>query len=156
MRARPELPIASKAKEPVAITSLCRTRDRARTPARPRRTTRTDLSAGDSADGCLPKGFAFEISDLLLAKGWASFHNLTLSVRLDHGSEDEEYEEVIEVGTPTGSRTRFIIWNDGETVFVQPMPGKIRRHSSVAEALDGIRVKPSIILTDITATSWPL
>jgi hypothetical protein len=43
-----------------------------------------------------PKGLAFEIADLLLAREWAERHNLRMLIRLDHGAAvGEEYEEVI-------------------------------------------------------------
>jgi hypothetical protein len=40
-------------------------------------------------------------------------------------------------------------------VFVQPLIGRMRRYGSVGKALGSIDLKPRIVLTDITATSWP-
>jgi hypothetical protein len=116
----------------------------------------SDLVLGPSAvTKCLPKGRAFQISDLILARSWAAYRDLTMLIRLDHGTDDEEYEEVLEFCTGTGSRAHFIVWNDGEAVFIQPMPGKMQKHASVAEALDHLPVKHHTILTDITPTGWP-
>jgi hypothetical protein len=116
-----------------------------------------DLSASAEAVITMrsPKGFAFAISDLILARGWATFHNPTMVVRVDHGSEDEEYEEVIELGWGTRSRAHFILWTNSEAVFVQPMPGKMHRHASLAEALESLPVQHAMVLTDIAATVWP-
>jgi hypothetical protein len=116
----------------------------------------SDLVLGTSAvTKRLPKGRAFQIADLVLARSWAAFHDLTMLIRLDHGTEDEEYEEVLEFRTGTGSRAHFIVWNDGEAVFIQPMPGRMQKHASVAEALDHLPVKHQTILTDIAPAGWP-
>ena len=66
-----------------------------------------------------PKGHAFQISDLILAQSWAASRDLAMLVRLDHGSDDEEYEEILEFRAGTGSRAHFIVWSDGAAVFVQ-------------------------------------
>src|ERR1700712_2248618 len=49
--------------------------------------------------GALPKGLAFEIEDLLLVKDWAELNDVRFAVRLDHGLEHEEYDEVIALQT---------------------------------------------------------
>jgi hypothetical protein len=86
-----------------------------------------------------PKGLAFAIADLVLAASWATSQDLRMMVRLDHGDAAEEYEEVIEFRSGRSAASRLILWRSAEAVFVQPMPGKRRRHASVAEALDSIR-----------------
>jgi hypothetical protein len=103
----------------------------------------------------LPKGQAFRISDLVLAQSWAAFRSLAMQVRLDHGSEDEEYEEVLEFRAGTGARAHFIGWNDGEAVFVQPMPGRMQKHACLADALEHLSLRQPPVLTDITPTGWP-
>jgi hypothetical protein len=102
-----------------------------------------------------PRGLAFEIADLLLVRSWADLRDCRMSVRLDHGTDDEEYEEVIAFEADTSSDCQLIIWRNAVAVFVQPLIGRMRRYGSVAEVLDGIDLKPRIVLTDITATSWP-
>lgn len=102
-----------------------------------------------------PKGIAFEIPDLLLIESWATLHGLGMSIRLDHGAEDEEYEEVIAFHIRNGPLTRLILWRNAETVFVQPLVGRRQQHDSIAEALENLLPKPRIILTDVNATEWP-
>jgi hypothetical protein len=102
-----------------------------------------------------PKGIAFEIPDLLLIESWASLHGLGMSIRLDHGAEGEEYEEVIAFHIRNGLLSRLILWRNAEAVFVQPLVGKRQQHDSIAEALQSLLPKPRIILTDINATEWP-
>lgn len=102
-----------------------------------------------------PKGLAFAIADLVLAGSWAATQDVRMMVRLDHGDTTEEYEEVIEFRSGRSAASRLIVWRSAEAVFVQPMPGKRRRHASVAEALESLHPTPSIRLTDIVATAWP-
>jgi hypothetical protein len=103
-----------------------------------------------------PKGRSFQIADLILAESWAASHDLRMVIRLDHGSEDEEYEEVLEFRAGRGLCTPFILWSDGEAVFIQPMPGRMQKHASLAEALDHLPVRQPTILTDIVPTGWPV
>ena len=77
-----------------------------------------------------------------------------MSVRLDHGTDGEEYEEVIAIHTGMGSCCQLIMWRNAAAVFVQPLIGRPQRYRSVAEALKNMDPKPRIVLTDITATSW--
>ncbi len=79
-----------------------------------------------------------------------------MSVRLNHGADGEEYEEVIAFEADTSGHCQLIIWRDAVAVFVQPLIGRMRRYGSVAKALDSLDLKPRIVLTDITATSWPI
>jgi hypothetical protein len=109
-----------------------------------------------------PKGLAFEIADLILTCSCAAFLEVPMFVgkpmlgspisdriHLDHGAEDEEYEEVIALQTGSSPFCRMILWRNADTVFIQPLVGKVRRHGSVAEALESLLVKQPIILTDI-------
>lgn len=105
-----------------------------------------------AAAGYAAKGIAFEIGDLIRAKSWAAFNDSRMFVRLDHGSEDEEYEEVIEFHKGVNSLCRVIMWRNHEAVFIQPMPGRKRRHASVAEALESLHPKQPVILADEIAT----
>jgi hypothetical protein len=108
------------------------------------------------APGPVPKGLAFEIADLMLISGWAAFHDVPMSVCLDHGAEDEEYEEVIALRTEMSPPCRMIMWRNADAVFIQPLLGKTQRHGSVAEALESLLVKQPVILTDIVAAAWPV
>jgi hypothetical protein len=102
-----------------------------------------------------PKGIAFTIADLVLVRQWAGLHTCRMVVCLDHGVDGEEYEEVITFHTGATSHCQLIMWRNAMTVFVQPLIGRAQRYDSVAEALGGIDLKSRIVLTDITATSWP-
>jgi hypothetical protein len=104
----------------------------------------------------LPKGLAFEITDLVRIKRWADCHDFRMLVRLDHGaSVDEEYEEVIVFQTEKSPLYRLIMWRDTATVFVQPLVGRRKQYGSVADALKSLVPTPRFVVTDIIATAWP-
>jgi hypothetical protein len=103
----------------------------------------------------LPKGLAFEIADLTLVRHWADRHDFMILVRLDHGAEDEEYEEAIAFHAGISPFCRLIMWRNVEAVFIQPLPGRRQRYASVADALRSLLVKRPVILTDIVAVAWP-
>ena len=111
---------------------------------------------GTAAGHRPPKGIAFEIADLVLAQSWAAAQDLTMAVCLDHGAEDEEYEEVIELHTGGNLASRSILWRNPTAVFVQPLLGRKQCFSSVAEALDSLLPKQRAVLTDISAPAWPV
>jgi hypothetical protein len=102
----------------------------------------------------MPKGLAFDIPDLILAQGWADLNDFQMVVRLDHGAEDEEYEEILAFHNNL-TLCRMIMWRNVEAVFVQPLVGKKQRYSSVAKALASVVPRQPVILTDISATTWP-
>jgi hypothetical protein len=105
--------------------------------------------------GALPKGLAFEIEDLLLVKDWAAFNDVGFTVRLDHGSQDEEYDEVIVLRTAAHPYLSLLLWRDSQSVFVQPLIGRNLAFRSVGQALASLPVREDVVLTDITATAWP-
>jgi hypothetical protein len=110
---------------------------------------------GPAVRSDIPKGLAFDISDLILIRSWAAFYDSRMLVRLDHGVEDEEYEEVVEFHTGISSRSRWIIWRNAEAVFVQPILGRQAKYASVVEALEGLLPRQHVALTDIVSTEWP-
>jgi hypothetical protein len=116
-----------------------------------------DLSLGghSAAQPVLPKGFAFAIADLVLARSWAASRDLQMLIRLDYGDKTEQYEEAIEFRSGRSAASLLIIWRSAEVVVVQPIPGRRQQHGSVAEALENLYPKPAIRLTDITAKVWP-
>jgi hypothetical protein len=83
----------------------------------------------------------------------AKFHDWQMQIWLDHGSEDEEYEEVIAFYTGTNPLTGSILWRTAKSVFVQPLLGRKRRYACVATALDGLLPTQRVVVTDITATT---
>jgi hypothetical protein len=105
-----------------------------------------------------PKGLAFSIEDLVLIRGWAELNDFCVVLQLDYGTEmGEDYEEVIALHTSTSPLYRLILWRDATSVFFQPLIGKQKKYSSVLAALDSLRRKPGVILTDIVTTGmWPV
>ena len=101
------------------------------------------------------KGLAFDIADLVFIRGWAVFHGFPMLVRLDHGAEGEEYEEVVTFHTSERPLSQLIMWRNAEAVFVQPLVGRRQKFASVGDALESLLPKQRIVLTDITATAWP-
>jgi hypothetical protein len=100
-----------------------------------------------SGTPAVPKGLAFAIADLLLARSWAADNDIQTLVRLDHGAEDEEYEEVVEFQIASNPLSRLIMWRNAEAVFVQPIVGRARRYASVAAALVSLPAKPRTTMT---------
>jgi hypothetical protein len=131
------------------------TDDRHRAGARVGRIMRDLTTRGIAASSPLPKGLAFEIADLLLIGSWAALHALHMSIGLDHGVEDEEYEEVITFHAGKNSRRRLIVCRNEEAVFVQPLVGRKEQHDSMADALESLLPQLRTRLTDITASEWP-
>jgi hypothetical protein len=72
---------------------------------------------------------------------WAALHDLDALICLDHGVEDEEYEEVVEFRTAATSCCQFILWRNAKTVFLQPIMGRKTKHLSVAAALESLLSK---------------
>jgi hypothetical protein len=103
--------------------------------------------------GLKQKGIAFDIADLLRARSWAGFHDWKMEIWLDHGTEDEEYEEVITFYS--GNLTGSILWRTANAVFVQPLMGRKRRYPSVAAALDGLISKQHGVVSKNVAIAWP-
>jgi hypothetical protein len=101
------------------------------------------------------RGLSFSIADLVLIRAWSEARGLTLGVRLDHGAENEEYEEVLTLYTEPGRACRFLMWRDAEGVFVQPLIGRIKRYSSVHQAIVAITPQQDVEVTDLTAPYWP-
>jgi hypothetical protein len=100
-------------------------------------------------------GLSFSIAELTLVTAWAEAQGLQLWVRLDHGSETEEYEEVLAFHTTSGRPRRCIMWRDCQAVYVQPLIGRTRRYRSVADAITALTPREAIALTDVMASSWP-
>jgi hypothetical protein len=63
------------------------------------------------------KGLAFEIADLVRIQGWAAQNAVRMDIRLDHGVEGEEYEEVIAFRTDA-TACFLLMWPDAGTPTV--------------------------------------
>jgi hypothetical protein len=87
-------------------------------------------------------GLAFEISDLIAAGDWAERNEVRMAIRLDHGIEGEEYEEVIVLHNIPGS-CLLLLWRDATTTYLQPVPGRRASFASVSDALSTLCAKPN-------------
>ena len=85
-----------------------------------------------------PTGLSFDVSDLTLIQGWADFHDIRMVVELDHAVEDEEYEEVVALYTKDRMLRHWILWRSPNAIVVQPLLGRGRRFTSVADALEDL------------------
>jgi hypothetical protein len=85
----------------------------------------------------VPNGLAFDLEDHVAIRHWALLHDYRSIVRLDHGADGEDYEEVVAFCFGWRSRCRFIIWRNAKSVFVQPLLGRTKEYASVVEALAG-------------------
>ena len=84
----------------------------------------------------LPRGLAFEISDLRMLLSWAEAQAMRMVVELDHCVEGDEYEEVLAFYDGDGAGLRlWTIWRSVDHFVVVPMNGRAWRSSAVPEAL---------------------
>jgi hypothetical protein len=102
-----------------------------------------------------PKGLSFKVSELILVRNWSAENNLRMVVRLDHGSDAEDYEEVLAFHVGESRLCSWIMWRDAEAVFVQPLIGRTERYGSTAEAFEAVAAKQHVVLTDIKPDRWP-
>src|SRR6201995_2660592 len=71
-----------------------------------------------------PKGLAFEIDDLLRMREWADHQGVHMVVRLDHGLDREEYEEVVAFHANPQASCFLLIWRSVEAIIVQSLVGR--------------------------------
>jgi hypothetical protein len=100
-------------------------------------------------------GLSFSIAELTLVAAWAEAQGLQMRVHLDHGSETEEYEEVLAFHATWGRPRCHILWRDSQAVYLQPLIGRTRQYKSVADAIDDLTPRHAIALTDVMAKGWP-
>jgi hypothetical protein len=102
-----------------------------------------------------PKGLSFSIAELILIESWSESNGLRMVVRLDHGSDAEEYEEVLALHVGHSPLCRWIMWRDARAVILQPLIGRAQRYGSAAEAFEAVAARQPVILTDIEPMGWP-
>jgi hypothetical protein len=85
----------------------------------------------------LRKGCSFAIEEHLMIQDWARRNDHRAAIHLDHGVEDEEYEEAVMLLFGVNRRCRFILWRTQQAVFVQPLIGRRQQYTSVRQALEG-------------------
>jgi hypothetical protein len=101
------------------------------------------------------KGRSFTVPELILVKSWSEANGLRMVVRLDHGADTEDYEEVLAFHTADSSRCCCIMWRSARLVFIQPLIGRTQRYRSVAEAFEAMLAKHRAAVTDIKPAHWP-
>jgi hypothetical protein len=101
------------------------------------------------------KGLSFSVAELILIRSWSEANALRMVVRLDHGSDTEEYEEVLALHIGDSDLCRWIMWRDADAVFLQPLIGRTRCYDSVAEAFEALAEKTRCVVTDIKPACWP-
>jgi hypothetical protein len=101
------------------------------------------------------RGFSFDIADLVLFKAWSEARNLHMTIRLDHGLDGEEYEEVLAFSRGDSPLTRWIMWRDETVMYVQPIIGRTLCFDSAAQIMEALTPKTRIRVTDIKASNWP-
>jgi hypothetical protein len=101
------------------------------------------------------RGLSFSLPELILIASWSEANRLCMVVRLDHGSDCEDYEEVVAFHLGDSPLCRWIMWRSAKIVFIQPLIGRTQRYASVAEAFEGMTSKRQVALTDINPVGWP-
>jgi hypothetical protein len=101
------------------------------------------------------KGLSFSVPELTLIRSWSDANGLRMVVRLDHGSDTEDYEEVLAFHLGDSSLCTWVMWRGMKFVFIQPLIGRLRRYGSVAEAFEAFAAKQRVVLTDINPVRWP-
>ncbi len=101
------------------------------------------------------KGLSFSVAELTLIRSWSDANGLHMVVRLDHGSDVEDYEEVLAFHLGDSPLCRWIMWRNARAVFIQPLIGRKQRYGSAAEAFEAMASKRPVILTDIKPMCWP-
>ena len=101
------------------------------------------------------KGLSFSVAELMLIASWSEANGFRMVVRLDHGSDAEDYEEVLALHLADSPLCHWIMWRDAETVFIQPLIGRVQPYVSVAEAFEALAAKQHVVLTDIRPGRWP-
>jgi hypothetical protein len=92
------------------------------------------------------KGLAFDIADLQALQSWARQNDVGMDIRLDHGVDDEEYEEVIAFHTDA-TGCFLLMWRTPNTIVVQPLPGRQLHCPSVNAALSRLHVRSAVPVT---------
>jgi hypothetical protein len=101
------------------------------------------------------KGLSFTVAELILISSWSEASGLRMVVRLDHGSDAEDYEEVLAFHLGESPLCRWIMWRNATVVFIQPLIGRTQQYGSVAEAFEALAARQQPVLTDIKPSRWP-
>jgi len=88
--------------------------------------------------GRVLKGLSFEIADLNLIKERARAHDLCMIILVDHGSDVEEYEEVLVFFRASRPSIRWMMWRGASAVLMRSIDGRIRRYRTAALAIEAL------------------
>jgi hypothetical protein len=102
----------------------------------------------------LLKGLSFDIADLELIRSRSASDGLRMVVRLDHGSDVDEYEEVLVFYSGTSPPCRWLMWRSASAVFVRSTDGRSGHYRSALQAIEAVVRMKGITLTDIKGTPW--
>jgi hypothetical protein len=84
------------------------------------------------------KGLSFEIADLIAIRERSEANGLRMVVRLDYGSDVDEYEEVLAFHAGTSPQYRWLMWRNTNTFFVRSIDGRALRYESATQAIDAL------------------
>jgi hypothetical protein len=101
------------------------------------------------------KGLSFDVDDLNLVNDRSAANDLRMVVRLDYGSDVEEYEEVLVFYSGTSPKWCWMMWRNASAVFVRSIDGRGRRYDTADHAIEALIRAQRVALTDIKATHWP-
>ena len=101
------------------------------------------------------RGLSFEIDDLNFINDTSAANDLRMVIRLDYGSDVEEYEEVLAFYSGTSSQWCWMMWRNASAVFVRSIDGRGRRYGTAGHAIEALVRAQRVALTDIKATQWP-
>jgi hypothetical protein len=104
------------------------------------------------------RGLSFRVADLLLVAAWADAQSMHMTIHLDHGTEAEDYEEVLALLAADTGFCRWVMWQEAACVVVQPLIGRSLRFASVTDALEALEAPEPcrrVAQTQIRAARWP-
>lgn len=100
----------------------------------------------------VPKGLSFDIADLILVRNRSEANGLRVVVELDHGSDVEEYEEILAIHAETSPQCRWLMWRNAKSVFVRSIGGRALRYGSATQAIDALVRKLRVTSPDTKTT----
>ena len=87
------------------------------------------------------KGLSFDIDDLTLIRDRSEANGLRMVVRLDYGSDVDEYEEVLALHAGTNPQYRWLMWRNTNTVLSGRSTAEPYAMSSATQAIDALARK---------------
>ncbi len=92
-----------------------------------------------SADPGSASGLAFSVPDLLLARAWAEFHDLSIVVELDRRVDGRLCDEVLAFYSQDRRQRRWLMWRLWDGIMVEHDADRsTRSFASVVDALEAL------------------